>query len=64
MKRDRSDRKKIQSLNNKKKESNLIPRHGLSSLHSTDGSTWQGHTVNPLIFESTLQADVVNQKYH
>ena len=31
-----------------KKESNLFPRHGLTLLHSTDGSTRQGHTLNPL----------------
>ena len=30
-------------------ESNLFPRLGLASLHSTYGSTWQGHTVNPFL---------------
>ena len=30
------------------KENSVFPKHGLASLHSTDGSTWQGHTVDPL----------------
>ena len=31
-----------------KKESNIVPSICLASLHSTDGSTWQGQTVDPL----------------
>ena len=30
------------------KERKVFPRHGLASLHSTDSSTWQGHTVDTM----------------